>query len=205
MSETIAEGQWIDAYEGIGKVLSIHEFFVEEFSPDICRGKKLGEHLLTLCVYKILCDFGGQIRKRNLIRTCNISVCRPLCAKSQAVLENVQEKNVEDYKRFNEFKSKSPVGEWVNIWLDLPEAKLNRCKEFVDDLNVNLSKPFTYPEFRNMLDQSEFNPGLGSMHQKDRPNGSNFIISLFNEDFRVQEKRTLFTQVKGVINSRLKR
>ena len=81
-------GNWVDAYEGIGKVISISNFYVEEYSSEFRGGVELGSSLTSQVVYKILCDFKGKLRKRNVFSSCSIDICTPICSESSILLNN---------------------------------------------------------------------------------------------------------------------
>lgn len=200
MDTKLKVGQWVDALEGIGQVLSLHDFFVEEFNPEIAEGKKVGDSLLTLCVYKMLCDFKGKVRKRNLVLSCNANMCKPICHDSRLVLDEIQNGKPEAYKKYSDFKSKKPLGEPVDIWLRLPVDQLDDLRNGIAIVNQKLDKPFTYIEFLEALKANGIDLDFTSMHKQDPVGSSDFIVSFFNKDYLVKDKRALFTDVRGVIN-----
>lgn len=201
MGVDLKVGQWVDAFDGIGQVLSLHDFYVEEFSPEIMEGKKLGDYLLTLCVYKVLCDFEGKIRQRNLILSCNVNMCKPICHDSKLMLDEIQNEKPEDYRKYTVYKSKKPIGGPVDIWLRMPEDQLDLLQNGIEVVNKNVDKPFNYPEFLEALKEAGVYLDFSSMHQHNPIRSSNFIVSFFNKDYLVEGKRALFSDVKGVINA----
>lgn len=195
-------GQWVDAFEGIGQVLSIHDFFVEEFSPEAVKGQEIGDFLRTIVVYKMLCDFDGKIRKRKLILSCNANMCSPISQESQLIINSIQAEKTEIFRKYLDFKDKKPLGELVDIWFSLPIEHIKEIQEKIAIINNELNTPFTYPTFVEKVNQHYVNIDLNSMHDQDRQGISNFIISFYNQELIVRNKRCVFSGVKGIQNTK---
>lgn len=198
MKSKLTKDQWVDGLDGIGQILSLHNFYVEEYSPEIIEGKSVGDFLRTIAVYKVLCHFNGKVRKRNIILSCNANLCRPISKNSQDFVKAIQDNQPNDYEKYIAYQKKKPIDHTVDIWLKVPVEIRMQIQEGISSINKELNKPFIYPEFEEKLKDHRIKINLDLMHNDEYPPKNNFIISFFNDNFLVKNKRALFTMVKGI-------
>ena len=77
MSNTIKEGDWFIAVDGLAIAERLFDFYFEEFD-DIPEDKNLGDYNLSMVQYRLFCDFDGLPIRRNRCKVFNHRFSRPL-------------------------------------------------------------------------------------------------------------------------------
>lgn len=199
---TLSNDQWIETEEGIGQVISLHDCYVEKFSPSFLSGEKsLGELDLKICQYKLFMNFEGKIRKRSAIFTLNANYCEKLSDRYRKLRNEVIEQNGEAYDKFQSDKAKKPLK--VNFELFFHNESgidLDSMKESVKGINASLNKPFVFDDFIELVD----NKGLAIDFDKANKNPNlkvpDYYIRLHNENYDSKDKKLLFNKVELIVN-----
>lgn len=195
------QGQWIDALDGIGRVEFSQDHYVEEFHFEweghkqelpTDRVKKLGDHLQTVVVYKLLCKFDGKLRKRGLLTSCNARYCNELEKKSKAVLEKIKTGQPDAYQRFLDYREKKPFGAVIGLEIVVTTESAPLIEGKLRAITENLACPYTFDEFNELAKREDLDllGDIGSRTSDDLVIG----IHMFNEMFKVRDKRALFTE-----------
>ena len=195
MEKKFTRDQWINAYDGIAQVISIHEFFVEEYCHEYKKGVPLGQPLRTVVLCKILCDYAGNLRKRSLVQSCNVSLCSLLSEKSRAIIEAIKHSFPEEYNKFDKYKAKQPMRHIISNWLNIPENQVGDIKYAVNHMDVGTL--FNYPQVLKYIKDCFPVLDLGAICQGCSRSNNNLVLRLHNDGFVVYEKRAVFTKIKA--------
>ena len=133
-------GDWIDAYDGIGIVLSVNPIYVEEYSREL--DKTVGDELQKIIVYKIFCNYEGKVIKRKVVRSCSDSLCSIMSDDSKGVLEKAIEEDKPYYNKFISL-SESEIHNEITVWMQLPALKLDDLKDKLIDMSNVQTNGFT--------------------------------------------------------------
>ena len=199
MKHEFENRQYIEAFDGIGQVLSIHDFFVEEYSKEYINEKDFGTPLITRVLYKMLCDFEGKIRKRSLVQYCNIDCCSPLSKSSQKIIDDIKNNFTKEYERFLNYKVKRPVQHVINAWLNVPEDIVKDMEIFINEINKTFHSAFTYADLLVKIGEKYTTLDLYSMNKNFTRTNNNLVINLRNDNFATEGKRALFTSVRATL------
>lgn len=140
-------GQWIGFTEGLGQVLFIREDYVEKFSPEYFDGKKVGEDLGDILVYKQLCDFTGKLRKKDLINWAPARYCEPISDQYRKMVEAIKSNSPEEYRKYLVYDSRLVSTVTTEISFRVSPDAVATYKKLIDEINATLKKPFTLKEF----------------------------------------------------------
>lgn len=179
-------GDWVDTLHGIGKVISIHPIYADDFDT-LFNNKTLGEKLQDIIVYKVFCDFDGNIKKRVFFDSGDSSCCTPLCEDSQKLIDNIligQPQKIDD---FTNKTSQKKFGSWIYIYLNYEEDNFKAL-----DNVKGLKYPISYSKYAELI--SGLNVELKLKHYSVDPNPY-ITLSFYNENFEYSNGQRLFTRV----------
>lgn len=201
MKYKLIKGQWVCALEGLAQIISIHDFYVEEFSPEYMEGKKKpGEYSHSICVYKLLCDYNGKIRKRSLVQYSNIDMCEPVTGEYQILLDKVKTQNLTEFERHQNLTVKKTPVPPVKLFFRYQNADLASLNAGINAINHELDKPFIFPDFKKAVENHGLDIDFSKANKKPDLRPPDFYISLYIDNFVVRNKQTLFTKVEGIIS-----
>ncbi len=192
-------GMSIDVLEGIGDVVSVNKFYVEEYCSEFKAGLKVGEPLRTILVYKIFCDSHGNLRQRMKFRASSSQLCTPLTEASLRVLAATKLKYPKEYQAFQSLKPEKPIKHYLTTWLNIPENIVNEAELTIKEFAEARSTSFTFPELVGAL-LSEY-PNLERklvLREYERPK-NNVYLQLYNDDYIVVDQRAVFVGVRTYI------
>lgn len=199
-------GDWIDALDGVGRVEFSVDVHVEEFHAEWeghkdrepeDGGKKLGDPLLTMVIYKMLCKFNGKLRKRDLLQSCNASLCGPIDAESRAVIEKIQSEQPEAYKKFSDYREKKPFGSVVNLAQPVTPESAASVEQSLKATIEKLATPFTFDALHALARDEGLDLLADRGKAIDRAAPDLVLtVQLFNDLFKVRGKRALFTEIE---------
>lgn len=199
----LSNEQWIETEEGIGQIISLHDCYVEEFSPSFLSGEKnLNDLDYTICHYKLFMNFEGTVRKRSAIFNTNAFYCGELSEKYRKVLGQKIEKNSEAYEKFLKLKSKKPVKVNFDLFFhDTGDVDIGGLKGEIEKLNLAMNKPFIFEDFLRLLSDKNLDIDLIKANKNPNLTLSDFYIRLHNEDYASKDKKLQFKKVELIINS----
>lgn len=195
----ISEGEWVESYDGISKVIFVSRFYVEEYTELVSGGNKgIGAPLNTVVVYKRLCDFSGEIRKGKIISSCDITLCSKLSDESVKILSKVESSNSDALKRLDKLEIKKPLKHDIVCWTSLPEQKVVEVKNIVDKyFSSELSSEFDFSDVNEKVASVAKIKSLFDHSYKRTSN--NLCLILRNDNFVVRRKRAVFTGILTII------
>ena len=194
--------KWVDGFGGIGQLISTHDLYFEEFSSPTGEKKyNIGEKYFSVAIYKIFCDYEGKIRRRSHIQSCNADYCRTISQDSMTLVNKIKCNHPEDYEKFTKIKPKKPLGKWVDIWLSFPDEVVEDYANKIFNMHKKLRETFTYPEYCQEFKNLEIESDGKSPHQLSRYGSNRIIISLFNADFKIKEKRMVFRKANCTLKN----
>ncbi|MET0116408.1 MAG: hypothetical protein ABW090_03180 [Sedimenticola sp.] len=194
-------GQWIQTEEGVGQVISTHDLYVEEYSPDFLEGKKeIGELLVRVCVYKILSDYQGKIRKRKIIITSNIEYCDPISNEYKRIINKIIHENPAAFNRFMKLECNKNLYDEHRIFFQNRSHNIESLKAGIDEINQELNKPFVFKDFKMAVKKHGLDIDFAKANKNPDLRPPDFYISLFNENYAIRNKQALFTKVQITIN-----
>ncbi len=192
-------GEWVVVEKGIGQVISCHDIHVEEFLSQFKTGKKVGEYLDTLVLYKVLCDHNGNERKRFLTTYSQCSGVTTAVGKVAGLVDPIRRDRPEIYEKFQGYRHKKPINHNYTAWLDVPEEEVEAIAARVTEFKQKFSDAFTYPDLMSYvisdfpaLDVTSINKGYSRTH-------NNLGLVLFNDDLQRKGQRALFSGVNVFI------
>lgn len=190
------DGDWIDGFDGIGQVVSIHEIYADELHLIGHGDRNFGDHVIDIVVYKMFCSFDGKVRKRNHFLSCNKSYCSPLSEQSTAVLDKVKEQESEHYRKYLTLRASKSIGGWSYYYLPCDES-FESYKEKIEATGKNIPKPFAFFEYKEALSKIGFNVGLG--YAKASIKKPYVTLSFFNEGYLSKKRVRVFSHVNCTV------
>ncbi len=201
MTNELKKGHWVCALEGLAQIDSIHDFYVEQFSSEYLEEKKkVGEFSHRICVYKLLCDYDGKIRKRSLIQYSNVDMCEPVTGEYQILLDKVKIKNLTEYERHQSLIVKKIPVPPVKLFFKHPNTDLESLSAGINAIDQELDKPFVFPDFKKAVEYQGLDIDFSKANRNPDLRPPDFYISFCCDSFVVRNKQILFTKVEGVIN-----
>jgi len=199
MSKELKPGDWVDALDGISKVIEVKHIYKENYPLASTSNNELelGDLLNIIVIYKIFCDFDGKLRKRNAIQHCSIKVCTPICNESQAVLDKLKKADQSSLAKFDNLTQKKPFRNNVTTWVMIPKpfevgvlTAINKefdkeaftFNELINELRVKLKLDKTWCFFGNKTDEV-----------------SQVVLSLNNKNYSSKDKQLLFTDFSAEV------
>jgi len=198
---SIKTNDWVMVDDGLAQVLSMHDLHIEEFMPDYYMpdyngGRtKVGDFLQTMCVYKLLCDYDGKLRKRNRILSCNAAYCSPLDREYEIVIQKLERLNPDELERFRKVELKKPIRHVFPMFFHQDGLDLEAIQSEVELIGDNLPKPFVFSDFVAELKNRSVDLDLSRAGANPGITPSSFHIGLVSENYLVRDKRLLLVSV----------
>ncbi|RDV27366.1 hypothetical protein DXV75_04850 [Alteromonas aestuariivivens] len=179
-------GDWVDTLHGIGKVISIHPLYADEFDV-LFSNKTLGEKLQDIVIYKVFCDFKGNIKKRVHFDSGDSSLCTPLCQESQNIINRLSTSHLKEIDNFSNKTSKKKFGNWLYLYLNYNDNQFNALKSL-----EGVKYPISFTQYSDLI--SELNLDLKIRHYNVDPS-SYITLSFFHENYEYIKGQRVFTKV----------
>lgn len=179
-------GDWVDTLHGIGKIISIHTLYADDFDV-LFENKTFGEKLQDIVVYKVFCDFEGNIKKRVYLDSGDSSICTPLCEASQKIITHLSIKNTKEIDSFSNKTSKKRIGNWLYLYLNFDEQKFSALENL-----KGIKYPISFAQYSDLI--STLNLDFKIRHYNVDPN-SYITLSFFHENFEYIKGQRVFTRV----------
>ena len=199
MTEQIEINDWVDALDGIAQVIEIQKIYREEYPLSSLPPKKSeeGKLLNTIIIHKVLCDFEGKIRKRNLVQHCSLDLCTPLCNESKEVLNELKSTKPRELEKFEAISQTREFNNYINTWIRVKDSGV---QEVIDFLN----KEFTIStfEFSDVIDavKSKFNyEESWDFFTNETERTKQIVLKLNNTNYRFKGKKAVFTDLQAFI------
>lgn len=151
----------------------------------------MGKPLITLVLYKLLCDFEGKIRKRSLVQCEEIKSCEILTKSSAIIRDNIKDNFTKEYKKFLNYKIKMPVSNVVTSLINVPEEYVKEIEVFINEC---FDTPFTYADLLEKIGEhfTMIDLDIYSLHRSFSRTKNNLQLILFNDDYLVDGRRAVF-------------
>lgn len=203
MEYPIKQSDWVGGFDGIGQIIGLHALPKEEFT-DVSEIEDLefGETYIVVAEYKILADFEGKVRKRNRFKTCNMKYCSLLCEDSSLIVQSIKTDHPNEYEKYLKCVNKQDRGEWIDIYICLPDKQIDVLERMFSNVHSSLCAPFIYPEYCLALNGEGLSGAPHELNMPDAQKERYMVVSLFNENFKVKDKRMVFTRANLTIIDR---
>lgn len=200
--QNLTKDQWIVTEEGICQVISTHDYYIEEYSLEYLEGNSdIGDFSKTICVYKILCDYEGNIRKRNIVKYANAKYFGPVSKKYKPTIEKVKKESPDEFERFIKFTSKKkPFLVETFFFCYEEQSALNDLKLAVEEIGAELGDAFSFQDFKDAVikEKLDINFSKANINSELRP--ADFIIALYNNDLIVRNKQAIFAGLRVIVS-----
>ena len=194
-------GQWIGSTEGLGQVLFIREDYVEKYSSEYFEGKKVGEDLGDILVYKQLCDFTGKLRKKDLINWAPARYCEPISDQYRKMVEAIKSNSPEEYRRYLVYDSRLVTTVTTEISFRVPPDAISSVEKVINEINKTIKKPFTLKEFLATASEMELPLDFSQVKKYVPGSGQNFTVNLSCPLYKTINKQRISARVKVVVAS----
>jgi len=188
-------GQWIGFTEGLGQVLFIREDYVEKYSSEYFEGKKVGEDLGDILVYKQLCDFTGKLRKKNLVDWAPARYCEPISDQYRKVVEAIKSNSPEEYRKYLVYDSRLVTTVTTEISFGVPPDTIASAGKIIDEINATIKKPFTLKEFLATASVMELPLDFSRAKKYVPGSGQNFTVNLSCPLYKTINKQRIYSKV----------
>lgn len=146
MSNTIKEGDWFIAVDGLAIAERLFDFYFEEFD-DIPEDKNLGDYNFSMVQYRLFCDFDGLPIRRNRCKVFNHRFSRPLDFKYKKVLNKSIKDHPKEYASFVKFLNiKKEFRGWTALTFGLGGNKDDSI-HYLNQIKNELPSVFTFDVF----------------------------------------------------------
>ena len=199
MTKKLKEDEWIDTSDGIGKVISVNDFYVEEYSNEYKKGKSIGEYSRTILIYKIYLDFLGNPRKRNYFKSSNEKLCSRLSNNSEELVNRFKSKYVHEYENIEKKKFNFNLSNKVTYWINVPEEKIEDITNKVTEFKRIMPKKFNYLDIMRFIEDKDGGIDILSLNNSYTRARNNLGLILDNMNYEVKDHRALFSDVKVVV------
>lgn len=188
-------GQWIGFTEGLGQVLFIREDYVEKYSPEYFDGKKVGEDLGDILVYKQLCDFTGKLRKKDLINWAPARYCEPISDQYRKVVEAIKSNSPEEYRKYLVYDSRLVATVTTEISFRVPPDAISTVERIIDEINTTIKKPFTMKEFLQTAKDVALPLDFSRATKYVPGTGQNFTLNFSCPLYKTINKQRIYSRV----------
>jgi len=198
---SIKTGDWIMVDKGLAQVLSVQDLYIEEFMPDYYLpayndgGTKVGDFLRTMCVYKLLCNYDGKLRKRNRILSCNAEYCTPLSREYEAVVEKLGQQSPDELERFRKIELEKPIQHVFPMYFRQEGLDLETLQNEVERISEDLAKPFVFSDFVAELKNRSVDLDISRAGDNPDNTSATFYIGVVSENYLVRDKRLLLVSI----------
>ena len=188
-------GQWIGFTEGLGQVLFVREDYVEKYSSEYFEGKKVGEDLGDILVYKQLCDFTGKLRKKDLVNWAPARYCEPISDQYRKVVEAIKSNSPEEYRKYLVYDSRLVTTVTTEISFGVPPDTIASVEKVIDEINTTIKKPFTLKEFLATASEMELPLDFSKARKYVSGSGQNFTVNLSCPFYKTINKQRIYSKV----------
>lgn len=192
-------GDWVLTEDGIGQVLYIRDFYVEEFveiMPFEDELKKGGLYK-TFVGVKLFCNFNGKVKKIFKVDFYHSYSCEKLSKTDSKLLKKSLEENKALYEKYKRYTPKRDVFSYVELSYLIEENKEKVIFE-IRNLIKDLSLPFTFKELKKEFEKSTIKLNLNNYlkHGVNASAQSKITFVLYNSSYKVYKKERLFDYLK---------
>lgn len=188
-------GQWLQLIDGLGQVLFIRENYVEKYSHEFFEGKKLGEYLGDTVVYKLLCDYSGKLRKKDLINWTPARYCEPVSEEHQEMVGTIKANSPEEYRKYVLYDSRLVPTITTEISFRVFPVAIASVEKVIDEINNTIKKPFTLKEFLATASEMKLPLDFSEARKYVPGSGQNFTVNLSCPLYKTINKQRLYSKV----------
>ena len=197
--ETFELGEWVQCEAGIGQILFIRKFYVEEFvEPASYEGFKRGDLYKTFYGIKVFCDFDGKLRKRKPFDF-YLSI-NHLDKKYTTVLNKTKKENWDDYQSYlTHCDRDDPISRIENHY-KIDPARRAALVQIVEEARLQVKPNFKYKEFKKIFEKMQNEVQLkdfvryGSRIDREE----RLVVIFFSTMYKVSGKERIFDYVKAI-------
>lgn len=154
ITNTIAEGQWFCAVEGIAIAEKISNVYYEEYDS-IPQNKNMGDLKMSVVQYRLFCDFEGLPIRRNRFKYFNADCCSPMTEKWKRVLRKSISDNPKEYASFMKFlRVPKEVKGHVTLKYVVSEKDKDKVIRSMEAIRENLPPKFTFFDLKHIAEDN---------------------------------------------------
>ena len=189
---TMNPGDWVDGLNGIGKLISLHPVHADELD-NLIRNDQLTSKLRDIAIYKVLCDFDGNIKKRISFAHGNTSICTPISKESKKIIESITSSQPEVISTFDSKTTNKEFGEWLDVRIQYEEKLFSNLEAVSQTIKI-----FTFLEFIEKIKSSGISVLDFQQVDVSRPH---ITLSFFNKNYESISKRRLYSKVSCILSA----
>lgn len=154
ITNTITEGQWFCAVEGIAIAEKISNVYYEEYDS-IPQNKNMGDLKMSVVQYRLFCDFEGLPIRRNRFKYFNTDCCSPMTEKWERVLRKSISDNPKEYVSFVKFlRVPKEVKGCVTLEYVVSEKDKDKMIKSMETIRKSLPLKFTFPDLKHIAEDN---------------------------------------------------
>lgn len=154
ITNTITEGQWFCAVEGIAIAEKISNVYYEEYDS-IPQNKNMGDLKMSVVQYRLFCDFEGLPIRRNRFKYFNADCCSPMTEKWKRVLRKSISDNPKEYASFMKFlRVPKEVKVHVTLKYVVSEKDKDKVIRSMEAIRENLPPKFTFFDLKHIAEDN---------------------------------------------------
>lgn len=187
-------GKWVATEDGYGQVLKNIPVYIEDYEVDITLNK--GELKRNLYLCKIICDFNGKPKKRNLINV--YSSIDIIDKQGKGLVKKIKDNFKAVYEDYILFESKTPLIRQFFLSYEINSNNSDLIINLFENLRTNLPTHFTFKEFSKEFNKNDFPFKLNNFisYKESQEKNSNLTIRFDSLDYRVFNKEAIFNNIE---------
>lgn len=193
-------GDWVDVREGIGQVVFSNDLYIESWmNHNNSLDGNDGEYQDTIIVYKILCDYSGKLRKRNIYSSATSKLCGHASQESLSLIYDMKDKESSHLEKFlnNKYDDNKPIGCVHNIAINISSENREELMKSIEEFSLNNHDLFGYLQLEAYLNQNGFNLNSMRVHEsRGLDKEDKTIIQLFNKSYITKNNKRMFSSVR---------
>jgi len=189
-------GEWIVTDDGVCQVLGSQKYYIEPFFAKDFESLKVGDAFENIVVYKIFCDFEGNLRKTKFINWHSSKLCDSISDQYLKIKNKAKKENPEKYKKFLERELNKPVISRVEFSVRVEPDKRDEIIKQMQLLLDSLAVPFDFNTFENSIYKDI--KGIISERLTNNDNlKTNVLISLAYDVLNIKDRK--FSFINGTV------
>ena len=155
-SNTIKEGEWFCAIEGLAIAERIYKIYFEEYDR-IPQDKKIGDLNMSVVQYRLFCDFDGHPIKRNRFKYFKADYCSPMRIKWERILKKSISNNPKEYASFEKFlKQPKELKGCVRLEYVFDVREKDNVISGMNAIREKLPSRFTFSDLQRIAEDNHF-------------------------------------------------
>lgn len=193
-------GDWISCEDGIGQIIYVRDLFYENYIERDEKSKlKIGDIYKTFFIIKLLCDFEGKLKKKNLFVFHQAIYCNSLSKKYIELVEKIKFEKKDDYRRYIIYDEKIELNYSVSLDYRIDPEEKNKIINIISNLTWELWPAFTFDDFCKKIKEKNiyFEP-KGYIKGWHDSNYSEIIrLHFYSRLMKVANKKMIFFLIKA--------